>query len=124
MISFQQLSNDVKLYHERQKFYVYLDWQSADYCVLKTAAFVLSLIIGDIHTTFEQHDLSLRYDFYPQKWSSFRLKYHGVEDIKELKWFLSTVELKQRLYFLELARRDNEKELLKVYCENSNEESH
>lgn len=108
MISFQQLSTDIKVYQERQKFYVYMDWETADYFLLKTATYVLSLIIGDIHTTIEQEDLSVRYGFYPRKWVNFRLKYHGVEDIKELKWFLSTVELKQRLYFLELARQDNE----------------
>jgi hypothetical protein len=108
MITFQQFSRDVSKYHEQQKFYVNIDWETADYYVLRTAAHILSMVIGDIHTTFEQEDLSTRYDFYTRKWVEFRLKYHGVEDIKELKWFLSTVELKQRLYLLELAKRDIE----------------
>lgn len=110
MITFQQFSRDVHLYHERQKFYVNIDWETAESCVLQTATYILSLVIGDIHTTLEQDDLSSRYSFYPRKWVHFRLKYHGVEDIKELKWFLSTVELKQRLYFLEIAKRDIEME--------------
>ena len=71
MITFQQFSRDVSKYHEQQKLYVNIDWETADYYVLRTAAYILSMVIGDIHTTFEQEDLSTRYDFYPRKWVDF-----------------------------------------------------
>lgn len=110
MISFNQLSRDKTIYCDRQRYYLNLDWEHCDYFLLKTAVFILGQIIGDIHITFEQEDLYQRYSFYPKSKVLFRLEYHGVDDIMELKWFLSAVELKQRLYYMELARRETEKE--------------